>query len=192
MRRPSLASATAVCCLYLAGCGSGSSHPATSTAGDAGAGAGTISGATAGTGTGTGAGAGAGTGTSASTAAAVAGLPNLCATLKAHLEGIEHAAAFGDPQPAALKGRLPAIRVARAATEAEQASREFAAHLPRTAPTAPSRHALRRAERSYRRLARRLGGRSARNGSAGLRMQASFLQLAAAEIQGCLGARQGQ
>ncbi len=111
---------------------------------------------------------------------------NLCFVLKARLEGIEHHAAIIDPQPAALQGRLPAERIARASGEAIDTSRQTASELKAKQAPGASLQALRAAERSYRRLARRLKGASAANGSDGLRMQAAFLTIAGNEIRGCL------
>jgi hypothetical protein len=111
---------------------------------------------------------------------------NLCFVLKARLEGIEHEGAIDDPQPAALQGRLPAERVAKASSEAIGTSRQTAADLRAKQAPAASLQALRAAEHGYRRLGRRLQAASAANGSAGLRMQAAFLTIAGTEIRRCL------
>ncbi|HEX9481286.1 MAG TPA: hypothetical protein VF927_04225, partial [Solirubrobacteraceae bacterium] len=111
---------------------------------------------------------------------------DLCFVLKARLEGVEHVAAIIDPEPAALRGRLPAERVARASREAIALSRESASELRHKHPPAGSLRALRSAERGYRRLGRRLRGASAADPAAGLQMQAAFLRIAGAELQGCL------
>lgn len=111
---------------------------------------------------------------------------NICFVLKARLEGIEHGAAINDPQPAALQGPRPAERVAKASGEAIDTSRQTASELKAKQAPPASLQALRVAERRYRRLARRLRGTSAANGSAGLRMQAAFLTIAGHEIRGCI------
>lgn len=137
----------------LAGCGSGGSHPATS-------------------------------GTAAHTTAdRRSEEATLCGDLKARLEGIEHTAAFDDPQPAVLKAHAASARVERASGEAIQATLEIARQLDHA--QAASRHALRRAEWSYRRLARRLHGASAPAGSTGIQIESSFLAIAAKELRGC-------
>jgi hypothetical protein len=111
---------------------------------------------------------------------------NLCFVLKARLEGIEHDAAFIDPQPAALEGRVPAERTTKASGEAIDTSRQTASELKAKRAPPASLQALRAAQRKYRRLARRLKGARAANGSAGLRMQVAFLTIAGNEIRGCL------
>jgi hypothetical protein len=115
-----------------------------------------------------------------------ASVAGLCFTLKARLEGIQHTAAMNSPQPATLQGRLPAERVSRASSEAIEVSRQTASELASKDAPAASLHALHVAERSYRRLARRLRRASAANGSEGLAMQIAFLKIAAAELRDCL------
>ncbi len=110
---------------------------------------------------------------------------NICFLLEARLEGIEHTHALIDPEPAALRGRLPAQRVARASEEAIDASRQTESDLQRKHPPAASLHGLREAERSFRRLGRTLRGASAADGSVGLRMQFAFLKIAAGELREC-------
>ncbi len=108
-----------------------------------------------------------------------------CGNLKARLEGIADTQDFRDPQPRALRGRLPAARVTQGSLEAETRSREATVQL-RGAGAAPrSLDAVAGAEAAYRRLARRLRHASARNDTAGLEMQLSFQTIARVEVAGC-------
>jgi hypothetical protein len=110
----------------------------------------------------------------------------LCGELKARLEGIEHIATMDDPQPGALKGRLPVTRTERASTEAIHVSHEFVPVLRRGQAPAGARQAVRSAEQGYRRLRHKLRGRPGGDAQDGLRIELSFLKIAAAEIRGCM------
>src|SRR5258708_13619309 len=54
---------------------------------------------------------------------------DLCFVLKARLEGVEHVAAIIDPDPPALRGRLPAELAPRAGREAIALTRKPASEL---------------------------------------------------------------
>jgi hypothetical protein len=108
-----------------------------------------------------------------------------CGNLKARLEGIVDAQDFRDPQPHALRGRLPAARVAQGSLEAGARSREATAELRAVGATPRSLEAIAGAEAAYRLLAQHLRHARARDGSAGLEMQFSFLTIDRAEVAGC-------
>jgi len=112
-------------------------------------------------------------------------MQSACGNLKARLEGIADAQGFRDPQPQALRGPLPAARVAQGSLEAMARGCEATAELRAAGATARSVKAVAGAEAAYGRLAERLRHARARDGSAGLRMQFSFQTIARVEVSGC-------